>query len=98
MRTAVLDAEISNVLMKPSQRISDVVQRWSESSPDQLAVVEGCGSWTYRQLENTIAQTRDWLAVVGVRSGDRVMMVCENSHAFAAVRWPWPSLTPGPYW
>ena len=66
-------------------RICDVVKPWAERSPDQPAVVEAGGSWSYRQLDSVVAETRARLIDLGVRPGDRVMIVCENCRAFVAV-------------
>lgn len=66
-------------------RICDALQPWVERSPDHLALVEADGNWTYGQLDSAVAQTRSWLARAGVRAGDRVMIVCENSRVFVAV-------------
>lgn len=66
-------------------RISDVVRPWAERSPNQLALVEASGTWTYQQLEAAVSSTRTWLVALGVRPGDRVMIVCENCRALAAV-------------
>jgi long-chain acyl-CoA synthetase len=66
-------------------RISDVVKPWAEFWPDQKAVVDPNGSWTYRELEGIISQTADWLRHSGVRAGDRVMIVGENCREFAGV-------------
>ncbi|MGA8274106.1 MAG: class I adenylate-forming enzyme family protein [Candidatus Sulfotelmatobacter sp.] len=65
-------------------RISDVVAPWAERSPDQPALVEASGSWTYRQLASAVSETQTWLRQFGVRAGDRVMIVGENSRAFVA--------------
>ena len=73
------------MLGNPHGRISDVVKPWAERSPDQPAVVEAGGSWCYRQLDAAVAETRAWLIGLGVRPGDRVMIVCENCRAFVAV-------------
>lgn len=81
----MLEDQIPEISSGLPVRISDVVQRWSKSSPDQLALVEASGSWSYRQLEAVIAQTQVWLAGAGVRPGDRVMIVGENCRAFVAV-------------
>jgi long-chain acyl-CoA synthetase len=75
----------SGILASLPDRICDVLKPWSESTPDQLAVVESAGSWSYRQLDSTVAETREWLITSGVRPGDRVMIVCENSRALVAV-------------
>lgn len=64
-------------------RISDAVKVWAERLPDHPAVVDPNGAWTYRQLEEVISQTADWLCSSGVRAGDRVMIVGENCREFA---------------
>jgi len=66
-------------------RISDVVNVWAERFPDNNAVVDPNGNWTYRALQAKISQTADWLRTSGVRAGDRVMIVGENCREFAAV-------------
>jgi acyl-CoA synthetase (AMP-forming)/AMP-acid ligase II len=73
----------TNVSM--SMRISDIVKPWAESMPDHQAVVDPDGCWTYRELEEVISKTSDWLRASGVRAGDRVMIVGENCREFAAV-------------
>jgi long-chain acyl-CoA synthetase len=66
-------------------RISDIVRPWAERSPDQPALVEAGGAWTYRQLAAAIQETQIWLLDSGVRPGDRVMIVCENCRAYVAI-------------
>jgi long-chain acyl-CoA synthetase len=68
-----------------SMRISDVIERWAESSPDHPALVGALGVWSYRKLDSVVAETRDWLTKSGIRPGDRVMILGENCRAFAAV-------------
>ena len=66
-------------------RICDIVKPWAERLPDQLALVELAGSWTYRQLDTVIGETQAWLGALGIRAGDRVMIVGENCRAFVAL-------------
>jgi long-chain acyl-CoA synthetase len=66
-------------------RISDIVTPWAERSPDHPAIVEGAGIWTYRQLASAISHTETWLRELGVRAGDRVMIVGENCRAFVTI-------------
>src|SRR5580693_16446 len=66
-------------------RISDAIKPWAERSPDQPALVEASGTWTYRQLILVVAEVQTWLVNSGVRPGDRVMIVCENCRAFVAI-------------
>lgn len=67
--------------MKSIERITDVVRLWAENSPQHPALVDSSCTWTYKELDAAIAETRDWLVRSGVRLGDRVMLVCENSRA-----------------
>src|SRR5580700_3051855 len=66
-------------------RISDAIKPWAERSPDQPALVEASGTWTYRQLILVVAEVQTWLVDSGVRPGDRVMIVGENCRAFVAI-------------
>jgi len=66
-------------------RISDVLKPWVERSPDRPALVETEGAWTYRELACAIAESETWFRDLGVRPGDRVMVVCENCRAFVAI-------------
>ncbi len=76
---------VPEILLNLPSRIGDVVKPWAESSPDWLALVEPSGAWTYSQLASAILKTQTWLRDLGVRPGDRVMIVSENSRAMVAV-------------
>jgi long-chain acyl-CoA synthetase len=76
---------VTDISVPLHTRISDVVKPWAERSPDRPAVVEASGAWTYRQLASAIADTQAWLRQLGVRPGDRVMIVGENSRAFVTI-------------
>ena len=67
------------------ERISDIATRWAASAPDHPALVEASGTWRYGDLPAIVAQTKQWLIASGVRAGDRVMIVAENSRAAAAI-------------
>ncbi len=67
------------------ERTSDVISPWVSSLPNKTALVETAGPWNYRQLADAIVEAKGWLAVLGVRPGDRVMLVCENCRAFVAI-------------
>lgn len=66
-------------------RISDLATRWAETAPDRLAIVDRDGSWRYGELPGIVAATRDWLTQLGIRPGDRVMVVAENCRATVAL-------------
>src|SRR5487761_1724455 len=85
LQTPVTEDHVSEILMNLPARISDVVAPWAERSPDHPALVEAAGTWTYRELNRAIAASETWLGTLGVRPGDRVMLVCENCRAFVAI-------------
>lgn len=76
---------MSAALKASPERISDVVSLWADLSPNRRALVEHGGEWTYGELASAVASTREWLLAHGVRSGDRVVLVCENCRAFVAL-------------
>jgi long-chain acyl-CoA synthetase len=76
---------VAELLRNLPERISDVIQPWSERQPERAALVEASGTWTYRELASAISDTERWLRDSGVRAGDRVMIVCENCRAFVAI-------------
>jgi long-chain acyl-CoA synthetase len=77
--------KVPEILRALPARISDVLTPWAQRSPDHPALVEASATWTYRELAAVVAETQSWLIVSGVRPGDRVLIVCENCRAFAAV-------------
>lgn len=77
--------DVANILANLPSRICDVVRRSAELSPGHAALVEAGGTWSYAQLAIRISETQAWLQELGVRPGDRVMIVCENCRAFVAL-------------
>jgi len=80
-----IEKQASEILSRLPARISDVVTPWADSSPDQQALAEASGAWTYRQLASAISETQVFLRKRGVRPGDRVMIVGENCREFVAI-------------
>jgi long-chain acyl-CoA synthetase len=75
----------ADILKSLPPSIGDVIKPWADRSPDQLALVETSGSWTYRQLNDAVERATAWLQDSGVRPGDRVMLVCDNCRPFVAI-------------
>jgi len=78
-------ADTAEILRNLPAKISGVLQPWSLSSPNRPALIEPSGTWTYGQLSDVVAETQSWLVSLGIRPGDRVMIVCENCRAFVAI-------------
>jgi long-chain acyl-CoA synthetase len=76
---------VPEILRALPARISDVLTPWAQRSPDHPALVETGGTWTNRELAAAVAEAQSWLIASGVRPGDRVLIVCENCRAYAAV-------------
>ena len=81
----MLEINVPEILNSLPPRICDAIRPWVERTPDHPALVETSGTWTYQQLDAVVAETQVWLRDLGVRPGDRVMIVCENCRAFIAI-------------
>jgi long-chain acyl-CoA synthetase len=81
----MIEDHISDYLRTVPERISDVLTGAVKRSPDRPALVESAGTWTYEKLASVVAETQVWLLDLGVRPGDRVMLVCENCRAYVAI-------------
>ncbi|HEV3277979.1 MAG TPA: class I adenylate-forming enzyme family protein [Terriglobia bacterium] len=75
----------SGVSTNQVEHVSDLATLWAERSPDRLVLAEAAGCWTYEQLKRAVSEAKVWLGASGVRPGDRVMIVGENSRAFVAI-------------
>ena len=66
-------------------RISDIVRIQAARSPQAPALAEGGQLWTYAELERETDRYAGLLRALGVRPGDRVMLVSENCMAQVAL-------------
>ena len=80
-----LEQRLAAAMAALPARIDQVIQPWAERTPDAPALAEADRSLTYGELARTVGSLRDWLRQQGVRPGDRVMVVAENSIAQAAL-------------
>ena len=67
------------------QRLDQVFRPWAESAPERPALIGDGKVWTYGALEKIVDDAATALRRHGVRPGDRVMVVSENSLALAAL-------------
>jgi len=59
--------------------VPDLVRRTSQSRPDQLAVSDGSGGWTYADLDRAVGQVRAALHAREVPAGSRIGVACGRS-------------------
>jgi acyl-CoA synthetase (AMP-forming)/AMP-acid ligase II len=69
----------------PPLWLHGVIDRQLRRSPESIALVDDGGSLSYRELDRAVRGTADELRLLGVRGGDRVMIVSENCIALACL-------------
>lgn len=75
----------SDIIAALPDRIHLAVADWVERSPHAEALVDHQVRWTYRDLDQAVASTEQWLQEQGLRRGDRLMVVSENGRALVAL-------------
>src|SRR5512144_3264542 len=66
-------------------RLEQLTSRWAGVRGGGLAISDERGEWTWRELEHGRKQLAELLLTLGVRAGDRVMVVAENCATLVAV-------------
>ncbi|MCK1642348.1 AMP-binding protein [Bradyrhizobium sp. 157] len=66
-------------------RIHEVTARQVAEAPDRIALVENGASCSYRDLEQRVREIATVLSSLGIRAGDRMIIVSENCIALAAL-------------
>ena len=77
--------DIAEILASLPPRIHQVMDQFAELTPDQPALVEDTTTWSYRELQHAIGRIASALQALGVRAGDRLMIVSENCIALAGL-------------
>src|SRR6202022_1177573 len=54
-------------------------------APARIALVEDGASWSYRDLDQRVSEIATVLSSLGIRPGDRMIVVSENCIALAAL-------------
>jgi acyl-CoA synthetase (AMP-forming)/AMP-acid ligase II len=67
------------------RRIHEVADLYAARFPDRVALIEDGASWTYRDLDRRVAEIAAVLGSLGIRAGDRMIIVSENCIALAAL-------------
>lgn len=70
--------DVAALLSVLPARISDIPRRWADAAPHAVALHEAGRSWRYGELWDAVQATAERLRVLGLRPGDRLMVVGEN--------------------
>jgi long-chain acyl-CoA synthetase len=76
---------IDEIAASLPRRMHAVIDRFVKETPDHVALAEDGAAWSYRDLDKHVRDVAHQLSVLGVRPGDRVMIVSENCIALAAL-------------
>jgi len=60
------------------RRLEEIPAHWARMRPDAVVLHEEDRSWTWRELDAARQAIAGKLSALGVRPGDRVMLVGEN--------------------
>lgn len=66
-------------------RIHEVIADHVAATPDHLALIDDKMRLTYRELDRTVGRVAEGLQALGIRAGDRMMIVSENSIPLACL-------------
>jgi acyl-CoA synthetase (AMP-forming)/AMP-acid ligase II len=66
-------------------RIHEVMDRYVAETPDRPALIDDKTRLTYRELDQAVSGVAEALRALGVRAGDRMMIVSENSIPLACL-------------
>lgn len=77
--------DIAEILARIPRRVHEVMDQFAEARPDHPALVEDTESWNYRELRHAVRQIAAALESLGIRPGDRMMIVSENCIALAGL-------------
>ena len=77
--------DLAEIAAEIPDRIHQIADGHVASHPERVALVEEGVSWTYRELDRSVADIAAGLKSLGVRAGDRMVIVSENCIALAAL-------------
>ena len=83
--TLELETAVTDILDGLPSRIHEVMDRHVAATPDRVALIDDGAALTYRELDRAVNGTADALRTLGIRAGDRVMIVSENCIALACL-------------
>ncbi len=77
--------DVADILHVIPDRLHLAMAHAVAATPDHPALVDGVVTWSYRQLAQNVEEIAAALQALGIRGGDRIMIVSENCLALAAL-------------
>src|SRR5258708_9990677 len=77
--------DIAETRVRVPHRIHAVMDQFAEETPDHPAVVEERVAWSDRELHQAVRQIAEALQSLGIRPGDRMVIVSETGSALAGL-------------
>ena len=81
----MMDKVTEAIINKLPRLISQRPLEWARTKPYHPAIVEDKVSWTYRDLAIAVEKTKHLLSELGIRPGDRVLVINENGRTFVVL-------------
>jgi long-chain acyl-CoA synthetase len=78
-------SEIPTAFESQPSLVGEVWKSWAQRSPESAVLLDSNGSWDYLQLQSAVTRAEEFLKNAGIRPGDRVVLVCENSREFVVL-------------
>lgn len=63
-------------------RIGDALHWFATYTPEKIAIISNLGSQTYEQLWSRVRRLANSLAKTGIKPGDRVALLMQNSSRY----------------
>jgi acyl-CoA synthetase (AMP-forming)/AMP-acid ligase II len=79
------DPDLAPLLAGLPRRLHEAVFSRAAHAPDAPALTDASGSWSFAELAESVLRGAAWLSARGVRGGDRVLIVAENTRQAAAL-------------
>jgi len=77
--------DIDQLAVSLPRRLHLVAEQHMTEAPERTALIEDGRSWTYGELGRHVRGIADHLAALGIRAGDRMVIVSENCIALAGL-------------
>jgi long-chain acyl-CoA synthetase len=79
------ETTIEQIIATLPRRIHEVTGQALSAAPDHAALIEDDTIWSYHELDDHVREVAAALTSVGIRPGDRMIIVSENCIALAAL-------------